>query len=172
MLEIPVKFVSLKDVQNGTKWSGFYGGRFINKFGKLSFTMYTRDEDNQDVCYSFSYSADIKKKLMPNTGYITLTYQGMGFSGKFPTHKFDVECKVAPTNNPQVTKFLDTIREHTKSLGDPVKSDPNSSLFGEIDSKDPFSSLGRFNTKSDTDVSNKVNLAPTVDSSNPFDVPF
>lgn len=141
--DVELKFVSLKAVPIGTTWKGYYGGRFINKFGKASMTLYSRSEEGGYLCNCFPLAAGLKREIMPNTGFMELTYNGMGFTGQFHAHKFDVKCTVIPMESAKAVQFMDKLQKHTESLNDKtqVAAQKPKELFPDQGS-DPFGFAG------------------------------
>lgn len=151
-MDFRLKFVSLKSAPIGMSWSGYYGGRFINKFGKMSFTLYCKDtEEGGDLCICLPLTADIKSKIPPNTGYLDLTYLGMGFSGKFHSHKFELKCTPIPQGNVSALKLMSALQKHTESLNDQTKLlEKKDSIFEGVIGGDPFAVFADHTAKANT----------------------
>jgi len=141
--DVELKFVSLKTVPVGTTWKGYYGGRFINKFGKGSMTLYSKNEDGGYLCSCFPLAAGLKREIMPNTGFMELKYNGMGFTGQYHAHKFEVRCLPIPAENSKALAFMKKLQQHTESLNDQgqVAAQKPKDLFPD-QGDDPFGFTG------------------------------
>jgi len=132
MLDIKMKYVSFKDVPVGFVWEGIYGGRFINKWGRESITLYST-EDGEDVCLVLPRSAGLKQKIIPNAYRIEVKYGGMGFTGKFHAHNFDVKCQPLNMSAGRELKIQNICQKHTESLNcAPLNPIKKKSIF-EVD---------------------------------------
>jgi hypothetical protein len=119
MSDIPVKYVTFGKCQPGDTWKGYYGGRFINKFNKGSFTLYSKDEFGEYTCFAFSLAADLRDKINASTYYLQITYSGKEHNDKYEKHVFDVTTLDMPVHNAKMRKFMEYLQKHTASLNDP-----------------------------------------------------
>lgn len=134
---IEMKYVKLNDSAPGTQWKGYFGGTYINKWGKPNITLYNKVVGGGISCTVIGLSADLKKKITQGTAHLELEYRGMVFTGKYHCHSFTVKCLPMPMNNPAAEEFMAVIKAHTQSLTVPNAMAPSGPI------NDPFSQLAR-----------------------------
>ena len=124
MQDVEMEWVKLKDTPPGHEWTGFYGGKFINKFGMGSVALYSPSQGGGFKCTCLALSAGLRKKFPLDAGRVAIRYLGLVQSGKFQMHDFEIDNIPTPKDNPKAQQFMAKLQAHTDSMSTALYQPP------------------------------------------------